>query len=329
MEPLYPLRFRTIFKDKIWGGQKIHTVLGKDYAPLPNCGETWEISGVDGNVSVVAEGSLAGRSLKELIQVYQADLVGQSVYERFGDSFPLLVKFIDANADLSIQVHPDDALAKERHNSFGKTEMWYIFQADEGAKLIAGFNQELTKEKYVEYFESGRLMEILNQEAVEEDDVFFLPAGRVHTIGKGLLLAEIQQTSDITYRIYDFDRRDAAGNLRELHVEQALDAIDYRHYDQYKTTYPKTKNDPVEMVRSEYFITNRLYFDTEIERNYQDIDSFVILVCVGGEVELHAPNSEAVSMKKGEAILLPATIQGLKLKPQGEFKLLESYVPAN
>ncbi|MEL6590007.1 MAG: type I phosphomannose isomerase catalytic subunit [Bacteroidota bacterium] len=329
MEPLYPLRFRTIFKDKIWGGQKIHTVLGKDYAPLPNCGETWEISGVDGNISVVAEGSLAGRSLKELIQVYQADLVGQSVYERFGDSFPLLVKFIDANADLSIQVHPDDALAKERHNSFGKTEMWYIFQADEGAKLIAGFNQELTKEKYVEYFESGRLMEILNQEAVEEDDVFFLPAGRVHTIGKGLLLAEIQQTSDITYRIYDFDRRDAAGNLRELHVEQALDAIDYRHYDQYKTTYPKTKNDPVEMVRSEYFITNRLYFDTEIERNYQDIDSFVILVCVGGEVELHAPNSEAVSMKKGEAILLPATIQGLKLKPQGEFKLLESYVPAN
>lgn len=329
MEPLYPLRFRTIFKDKIWGGQKIHTVLGKDFAPLPNCGETWEISGVDGNVSIVAEGPLAGRSLKELIQSYQSELVGQSVYQRFGDSFPLLVKFIDANADLSIQVHPDDALAKERHNSFGKTEMWYIFQADEGSKLITGFNQELTKEKYVEYFEDGRLMEILNQEEVQEDDVFFLPAGRVHTIGKGLLLAEIQQTSDITYRIYDFDRRDAQGNLRELHVEQALDAIDYRHYDQYKTTYPKTQNDPVEMVRSEYFITNRLHFDKEVSRNYQDIDSFIILVCVGGELEMQIPDNERLRMKKGEAMLIPAAIQELILKPVGEFKLLESYVPAS
>ncbi|MEL7530380.1 MAG: type I phosphomannose isomerase catalytic subunit [Bacteroidota bacterium] len=327
MEPLYPLRFRTIFKDKIWGGQKIQTILHKDFSPLPNCGETWEISGVDGNVSIVAEGALAGQSLKQLIQSYQGQLLGQSVYDRFGDSFPLLVKFIDANADLSIQVHPDDALAKERHNSFGKTEMWYIFQADEGSKLITGFNQSLDKEKYQSYFESGRLMEILNQEEVEEDDVFFLPAGRVHTIGKGLLLAEIQQTSDITYRIYDFDRRDAEGNLRELHVEQALDAIDYQHYDEYKTLYEKKKNDTVEMVKCDYFVTNRLHFDQEVERSYQHLDSFVILVCVGGALTIETTGSEEIKMKKGEALLVPATIEHLRLKPERDFKLLESFVP--
>ncbi|MEM6342380.1 MAG: type I phosphomannose isomerase catalytic subunit [Bacteroidota bacterium] len=327
MEPLYPLRFRTIFKDKIWGGQKIQTILNKDFSPLPNCGETWEISGVDGNVSIVAEGPLAGQSLKELIQSYKGELLGNSVYDRFGDSFPLLVKFIDANADLSIQVHPDDALAKKRHNSFGKTEMWYIFQADEGSKLITGFNQALDKEKYQEYFESGRLMEILNQEEVEEDDVFFLPAGRVHTIGKGLLLAEIQQTSDITYRIYDFDRRDAEGNLRELHVEQALDAIDYQHYDEYKTLYEKKKNDSVEMVKCDYFVTNRLHFDQEVKRDYAELDSFVILVCVGGALKIESADNELINIKKGEAILVPASCDSLKLIPDGDFKLLESFVP--
>jgi mannose-6-phosphate isomerase len=327
MEKLYPLRFRTIFKEKLWGGQKIHTVLGKDFSPLANCGETWEISGVDGNVSVVAEGPLAGQTLKELIQTYQGALVGQGVYESFGDDFPLLVKFIDANQDLSIQVHPDDELAQKRHNSFGKTEMWYIFQADEGSKLIAGFNRDLDKDTYREYFESGRLMEVLNQENVAEDDVFFLPAGRVHTIGKGLLLAEIQQTSDITYRIYDFDRRDAAGNLRELHVEEALDAIDYQHYPEYKTLYAKERNQPVQLVSCPYFETNRLEYDQAVHRDYANRDSFVILVCVGGALQLETENGERYSMKKGEAMLIPASVSGLSLHPEGEFKLLEAYVP--
>lgn len=327
MESLYPLRFRTIFKDKIWGGQKIHTILNKDFSPLPNCGETWEISGVDGNVSIVADGPLAGKSLKELINIYQDQLLGKSVYERFGDDFPLLVKFIDANADLSIQVHPDDELAKQRHDSFGKTEMWYIFQADKGSKLITGFNQALDKEKYQSYFESGRLMEILNQEEVEEDDVYFLPAGRVHTIGKGLLLAEIQQTSDITYRIYDFDRRDAEGNLRELHVEQALDAIDYQHYDEYKSVYEKKQNDVVELAQCDYFVTNRLHYTEAVKRDYTEIDSFVILVCVGGSLTIKVADSEEFNMVKGEAILVPANLNTLELVPQGDFKLLESFVP--
>ncbi len=327
MDELYPLKFKTIFKDKIWGGQKIRTVLGKDFAPLPNCGETWEISGVEGNLSVVAEGALAGKNLKELIQTYQGSLVGEKVYQKFSDEFPLLVKFIDANDDLSIQVHPDDALAKKRHDSFGKTEMWYIFQADEGATLITGFNQPMSREKYLEYFQSGRLMEILNREAVKADDVFFLPAGRVHTIGKGLLLAEIQQTSDITYRIYDFDRKDAQGNTRELHVEEALDAIDYQYYDQYKTLYQPEENEPVRLVSCPYFETNRLEYTEDTERNYQAVDSFIIYVCMEGEAEIHC-NGKSFAMQKGDSYLIPASIRQVKLLTRSGYKMLESYVPS-
>ena len=326
MKELYPLKFRTIFKDKIWGGSKIKTILGKDFSPLPNCGETWEISGVEGNISEVAEGPLAGKNLKELIQKYQASLLGTSVYEKFGDEFPLLVKFIDANDDLSIQVHPDDALAKERHNSFGKTEMWYIFQADEGAKLISGFNQPMSKEKYLEAFDAGKLTDILNQEPVQSDDVFFLPAGRVHTIGKGLLLAEIQQTSDITYRIYDFDRTDDQGNKRELHVEEALDAIDYQHYDEYKTKYDPQKNEPVQLAACPYFVTNRLEYTHSTKRNYQALDSFVIYVCMEGKAEI-ITEGKSYSMQKGDAYLIPASIRQVKLATDSGFKMLESYVP--
>ncbi|MEK6477688.1 type I phosphomannose isomerase catalytic subunit [Catalinimonas sp. 4WD22] len=326
MSELYPLKFRTIFKDKIWGGEKIKTILGKDFSPLPNCGETWEISGVEGNISEVAEGALAGKNLKELIQQYQGELVGERVYGKFQDEFPLLVKFIDANDDLSIQVHPDDALAKKRHNSFGKTEMWYIFQADEGSKLISGFNQPMSKEKYLEAFNSGKLTEILNQEPVKADDVFFLPAGRVHTIGKGLLLAEIQQTSDITYRIYDFDRTDAQGNKRELHVDEALDAIDYRHYEAYKTKYEPKLNEAVKLASCQYFETNRIEANRAIERNYQGLDSFVIYVCMEGEAEIIA-DGKGYPMQKGDSYLIPASIQHTKLTTSSKFKMLESYVP--
>lgn len=326
MQELYPLRFETIFKDKLWGGNKINTILGKDFSPLPNCGETWEISGVKGNVSIVKEGELAGNSLRSLIETYQGALLGERVYKKFGNEFPLLVKFIDANADLSIQVHPDDELAKKRHDSFGKSEMWYIFQADPGSKLIAGFNRELDKDAYVAYFESGRLTEILNQEEVEADDVFYLPAGRVHTIGKGLLLAEIQQTSDVTYRIYDFDREDADGNKRELHVEEALDAIDYSFYPEYKTIYDPQKNSADTIVESPYFSTQRLHCSEDISRSYEEIDSFVILVCVGGELTLKYKEGEC-QMKLGDAILIPASIKEVDLIPKGEFKLLEAYIP--
>src|SRR5260221_3761477 len=282
MSSLYPLKFKTIYKDKIWGGQKIKTYLHKDFGLLPNCGETWEISGVKSDVSIVADGELKGKSLAELLEKYQGELVGKEVYQHFGNTFPLLVKFIDANDDLSIQVHPNDELAKKRHNSFGKTEMWYVVEADPGATLIAGFNKELSEQEYLEKFNSGHLTDILNREDVKSGDVFFLPAGRVHTIGKGLLIAEIQQTSDITYRIYDFDRTDNRGNKRELHVEEALAAIDFKHYPGYKTKYQPEKDKPVKLVSCPYFTTNVLDFTKSTSKDYTGLDSFVIYVCVEG-----------------------------------------------
>lgn len=321
---LYPLKFKTIFKDKIWGGQKINTYLGKDFSPLPNCGETWEISGVKSDVSVVENGDLAGKSLASLLETHKADLVGKKIYEKFGNEFPLLVKFIDANDDLSIQVHPNDELAKKRHNSFGKTEMWYVIQADEGASLIAGFNQKVNEDIYLEKLNSGRLNDILNKEEVEAGDVFFLPAGRVHTIGKGLLIAEIQQTSDITYRIYDFDRVDDKGNKRELHTEKALAALDYEVYPEYKSVYEKKLNEPVHVVSCPYFSTNILEFNQTVTRDYS-FDSFVIHVCVQGSYTLKYGN-ESLLVKLGDCILIPASIDKVSLDTQTGFKILETYI---
>ncbi|GAA4451980.1 class I mannose-6-phosphate isomerase [Nibrella saemangeumensis] len=324
---LYPLTFKTIYKDKIWGGQKIRSILGKDFSPLPNCGETWEISGVAGEVSAVKEGPLKGKSLQELLEHYKEQLVGKHVYETYGDRFPLLVKFIDANDDLSIQVHPNDALAHERHNGFGKTEMWYIIQADEGSSLISGFNRNVSREEYIDAVRSNTLTDILNREPAEAGDVFFLPAGRVHTIGKGLLLAEIQQTSDITYRIYDFDRVDDKGQKRELHTEQAVDAIDYNHHDDYKTRYERKRNQSVNAVTSDYFVTNILNFDQEVMHDYTHLDSFVILVCVGGAVTIQADGGYNVPLKLGECALIPASVKQVTLVPEDDMTLLESYVP--
>src|SRR6201996_2736725 len=325
MSALYPLKFKTIYKDKIWGGQKIKTYLHKDFGNLPNCGETWEISGVKSDVSVVAEGALAGESLAELVEKHKGELVGKKVYAHFGNTFPLLVKFIDAADDLSIQVHPNDELAKKRHNSFGKTEMWYVIEADPGSTLIAGFNKETNQQEYVDKLNSGHLTDILNKEDVKAGDVFFLPAGRVHTIGKGLLIAEIQQTSDITYRIYDFDRVDDKGNKRELHTEEALAAIDYKHYPEYKTKYTPEKNKTVHLVSCPYFTTNVLDFTHSTAKDYSKLDSFVIHVCLEGEYELKA-GDETYPMKMGECILLPKTIGKVELETVGGFKILESFI---
>lgn len=322
---LYPLKFKTIFKDKIWGGHKIETYLHKDIGDLPNCGETWEISGVKSDVSVVAGGELEGRSLADLLEEFKGELVGEKVYGHFGNTFPLLVKFIDANDDLSVQVHPDDKLAKERHNSFGKTEMWYVIEADAGSSLIAGFNREMNEQEYVEALNSGHIMDILNREDVAAGDVFFLPAGRVHTIGKGLLIAEIQQTSDITYRIYDFDRVDDKGNKRELHTQEALAAIDYKHYPEYKTKYEAQKDETVHVVSCPYFTTNVLDATHGTEKDYSGLDSFVIHVCVDGEYTINH-NGDTYPVKMGECILLPKTIDKVTLESTAGFKILESYI---
>ena len=322
---LYPLKFTPIIKNKIWGGEKLNAVLDKPTNGANDAGESWEISGVEGDISVVAEGSLGGKNLVELIDEFQGALVGEEVYQKFGDKFPLLIKFIDANDDLSIQVHPNDELAAKRHNSFGKTEMWYAVSADEGATLISGFNKPTSKEEYLEYFEAGKLTDLLNREEVFNDDVFFLPAGRVHTIGKGLLIAEIQQTSDITYRIYDFDRVDADGNGRELHVEEAVDAIDYGYYEEYKTQYNKAATE-AEIGRSQYFITNRLILTESETRNYSGFDSCIILMCLEGEGTLRY-NGNEISYKRGDSILVPNAMPDITIEPSMESKLLEVRIP--
>lgn len=325
MASLYPLKFKTIYKDKIWGGNKIKAYLGKDFSPLPNCGETWEISGVKSDVSVVDNGALIGRSLTSLIEEYKGALVGENIYEKFGNEFPLLVKFIDANDDLSIQVHPNDELARDRHDSFGKTEMWYVIQADPGSTLISGFNQPVNEQIYLEKLNSGRLTDILNKEQVEAGDVFFLPAGRVHTIGKGLLIAEIQQTSDITYRIYDFDRVDDKGNKRELHTEEALAAIDYEVYPEYKSRYEHKLNQAVNVARCDYFTTNILEFNDDTSRDYSAVDSFVIHVCVQGSYTIDTGET-STTVKMGECVLLPAAVQDIRIQTNEGFKSLESFV---
>jgi mannose-6-phosphate isomerase len=241
MNDLYPLKFKPIFKEKIWGGDKIKTVFGMDYSPLPNCGEAWVLSGHGEEISEVTNGFLAENQLDELIEIYMGDLVGEAVYEKYGNKFPLLIKILNSSDWLSIQVHPDDKLAESRHNDLGKTEMWYIADAEPGAELISGFNREMTPELYLSNLNNGTLKEIMNYEKVEKGDVYFIPAGRVHALGPGLLLFEIQQTSDLTYRIYDFDRVDDKGNPRQLHTEQALDALDFMQHPGLIKPFPWSK----------------------------------------------------------------------------------------
>ncbi|MEM9894826.1 MAG: type I phosphomannose isomerase catalytic subunit [Bacteroidota bacterium] len=321
MEGLYPLTFNAIYKEKLWGGQKIKTVLNKDFGNLANCGETWELSGVKGNVSIVANGPFKGRPLDQLLDEFKGELVGTSVFRQFKNEFPLLIKFIDAAEDLSIQVHPDDALAKKKHDGFGKTELWYILQADENASLISGFNRPTNKDEYLKFFEEGRLTELLNKENVHSGDVFFLPSGRVHTIGAGLLLAEIQQTSDITYRIYDFDRIDKDGNKRELHQDDALEAIDFNHYDNYKTNYKSSPNTENRLVESPFFTTNKWIIDEQTMINRSVLDCFKIYISTEG-----AGTINGVSMKKGSVLLIPAMIKEISVEPEGQMELLETYI---
>lgn len=325
--PLYPLRFEPIFKEKLWGGEKIKTVLGKDFGDLPNCGESWEISGVAGDVSVVSEGPLQGKSLQELLFTYGADLVGEKSYQASPNEFPLLIKFLDAGADLSVQVHPNDAQAMAKHGCKGKTEMWYVIDNDPGANLITGFKQEMNRESYLEALNGGRIMEVLNIEEVDAGDVFYIPPGRVHTIGQGLLICEIQQTSDITYRIYDFDRVDAQGKKRDLHTEAALEVLDFKRYDNYKSTYTDTPNETVQLVKAEYFETNKLTFDLSLVRDHGQRDSFVIYVCIGGACLLRAGNHE-LALQTGDSVLVPACLTEVTLEPQQACQLLETYVPA-
>jgi mannose-6-phosphate isomerase len=322
MRTLYPLKFQPILKDKIWGGQKLQQLLHKSTSST-KAGESWEISDVEGDTSIVANGPLKGTSLKTLMDTYTSDLMGTKNFRQFGNKFPLLIKFIDAKQDLSVQLHPNDKLAKARHNSFGKTEMWYVVQADPASNLIVGFNQEMTPELYVKHLEDKTLQSILNFDAVKAGDTYFIEVGRIHAIGAGVLLAEIQQTSDITYRVYDWDRVDADGNERELHNDIALEAFDFDMPDNFRVQYAPKSNVSTELVSCPYFTTNVLEVtETISKQNTQD--SFVIYMCVEGKANL-VVDGIVTEFSMGETVLIPACIETFSIS-SNHAKLLEVYI---
>ncbi len=321
---LYPLKFSPILKDKIWGGTKLEKLFGKP-ASSDKLGESWELSGYEGDESVVINGLLAGNNLVELIEIYMGDLVGDKIYDAFGLSFPLLFKLIDANENLSIQVHPGDEVAAERHNSYGKTEMWYVVDADPGAELIIGFTKDCTPDEYVEALDAGEVESLLQKVPVKKGDVLFIPAGLVHAIGKGVVVAEIQQSSDITYRIYDYKRVDDKGNERELHTEQALDVIDFSAAKEPKTPYLAVLNEITPLIDCDYFTTNLIKFDDAVTRNYGELDSFVSYMCLEGNMIIEY-NNEKTIVNKGDTVLIPAIINELALIPETSVTLLEVYI---
>jgi mannose-6-phosphate isomerase len=324
---LYPLKFTPIFKERIWGGNKLETCFGKNLNGKTTIGESWELSAVEGDVSVVSNGCLEGNDLQELIEIYMDDLVGEKVYRKFGTEFPLLIKFIDANDDLSIQVHPDDKKSKERHNAYGKTEMWVALDDAETPKLITGFNQDTDRDTFLKKLEDNTLTDLFNYEQVKKGDAFFVPAGRVHAICAGNLIAEIQQTSDVTYRIYDYNRVDKDGKGRELHLDWSLDVMDYKKVKDPKVSYAPEVNKPVELVSCNYFTTNRLDLSLPVKRDYYSFDSFVILICTDGKCIVGGAGEEAVEIVKGDTVLIPAALNDIEIKPiGGKVELLEVYI---
>ena len=318
-----PLKFKALLKQTIWGGDKIIPFKHLD-DHLENVGESWEISGVPGNETVVADGDYAGKKLNELVIEQKDKLVGKANYERFGDEFPLLIKFIDARQDLSIQVHPTDEIAKRQGKERGKTEMWYIMDSDKDAKLYSGLKMQITPEQYKAMVEDDTISDALAQYEVKEDDCFFLPAGRIHAIGTGCFLAEIQQTSDVTYRIYDFKRKDKDGNYRQLHTKEAAECINYTVEDDYRTHYEHKKNEGVTLVECPYFTTAVYDLDEPMTLDYSELDSFVILIGLKGEGTITDNEGNTVTISAGESILVPATTDTLKV--EGTIKMLETYV---
>lgn len=317
---LYPLTFIPILKDRIWGGTKLKTVFNKQIESQTT-GESWEISGVKDEVSEIVNGQFEGKTLTWLLKEFPEEILGKRIHEKFGSDFPLLFKFIDAKDDLSIQVHPNDELAKKRHNSFGKTEMWYIMQADENARIVVGFKENSNQEEYKAALENKNLISLLKEIPVKKGDVFFLETGTIHAIGAGIVIAEIQQTSDITYRVYDWDRVDAEGNSRELHTEQALDAINYNTTETQKN-YSKEENVSNTMVECPYFTTNFFPLTKTVEVQ-NDNDCFRVYMCMEGNFEITV-DGETYFYKKGETILIPAALSHYKLS--GKADLLEIYI---
>ena len=328
MSVLYPLKFAPSYFEKIWGGQHVKTILHQDFGDLMNCGEMWLLSGLEGQNSIVCNGDFAGDELNDLIETFMGDLVGEDVFNKYGERFPLLIKIIDPLDNLSIQVHPDDELAQKIGLYNGKTEMWYVMNAEKGAKLVSGFNRDVTPKEFEEAIANKSVEGMLNYVDVHNDDAFFIPARKIHALGAGCMVAEIQQTSDTSYRVYDWDRIDRFGMKRELHIDEALATINFKKEDSGKVSYDKkTKNATVSLVKCPYFTTNLIKLDTKsaLVKDYSELDSFVILMCTEGSFILsYEDGTETV--RTGECILIPNVINKVEIISDGECKLLEVYI---
>lgn len=324
---LYPLKFSPQLKYRIWGGTKLRDFFGKTYPDdIEKCGESWELSGVEGSLSVVENGFLAGNNIQELLEVYMADLVGEKIFQQFGEEFPLLIKLIDTTDYLSVQVHPDDEMAKRLHHAFGKTEMWYIMASEPDSKIITGFNTNIDSSQFTDIMNEGNLKSYLKYEPALPHDYFYIPARSIHSLGKGITLLEVQQTSDVTYRVYDWDRVEANGKPRELHTEWAAEAIDFnaspinREHSQIKL------NEPQELRSSPYFTLNRLSIDQSVERDFFEHDTFRIYFCIEGKVNISTDENEGVTLTAGELVLVPASLHSATLIPEISSNLIEIYI---
>lgn len=316
--------FKPIFKTTIWGGERIAPFKGIE-TEQKNIGESWEISGVEGDESIVSNGPDAGKTITQLIDKYGTSLLGERNYKKYGDRFPLLIKFIDAREDLSVQVHPDDKLAHERGRKSGKTEMWYVLGAEPGARLANGFNRQVESSDYRRLVETGEIMDVLNFNDIHPGDTFFIPAGRVHAIGKGAFVAEIQQTSDVTYRLYDYKRKDKDGKERELHTDLAFDAINFNDTEGRSVAYTPHPDIPVNLMTSPFFTTNLLQIDEKVLRDYSEFDTFVVIIAAEGEASLVCGN-ETLEIRRGTSVLIPASAKGLSIVPKGKFTAIETYI---
>jgi mannose-6-phosphate isomerase len=316
-------KFKPLLKQTIWGGERI-VPFKRLECNMGQVGESWEISGVKGQETVVDGGPYDGLTTNELVATLRDRLLGRDNYLRYGDEFPLLIKFIDAAGDLSVQVHPDDATAMRHGRKRGKTEMWYVMDSEPSATLMVGLKRSITPDEYKALVANGTICDAISRYNVKEGDCFYIPSGRIHSIGAGCFLTEIQQTSDVTYRIYDFKRKDKDGNFRELHTAEAADAIDYQVQESYRTEYDRVKNEPAELVDCPYFRTALYDLDEPMTLDYSELDSFVILIGVCGEGTLTCDDGTSATLSAGHTLLLPATtgIVGVS----GKVKFLETYI---
>ncbi len=316
---LYPLKFKSIYKEKVWGGDKIRKLKSDNSTPL-NCGESWEISAIQNDISVVENGFLNNNSLEEIIEIYMGEIVGDSVFDKFGYEFPILLKIIEAKENLSIQVHPNDKIAEERHHARGKSEMWYVIESEEDARLISGFKNQTNFKELTDAINSGNIDELINQPIIKNSEVYYIPAGRIHSLGKGNIIVEVQQTSDVTYRLYDYNRLD-----RELHLELAKDVVDFNPIEKLTETFDRTPDKSNKIIKTDNFTVNFLPIMNSLEKDYFKLDSFVIYFCLKGELIIKYKN-KTETISTGETVLIPAQLKNIVLIPKQYTEMLEVYM---